>query len=174
MALSAQRHHYNGRSMRESIPSRNDHWLGMCVCRWIWPSKMSPVQLWWNGVNTKPLGARGGRRKSLSRVLISDQLMCLNPALGRSVANMQSWLCHHPKWLYSTLSWIWEEFLKGANLWGEKVLLIFMFLFTLVLLLWEIYGEFVLMVKTDARKRLKTTNVSFAVVPEILCQLYTL
>lgn len=56
----------------------------------------------------------------------------------------------------------------------KKVLLIFLFLFTLVLLLSEIYGEFVLMVKTDDRKRLKNTNVSFAVVPEILCQLYTL
>ena len=31
-----------------------------------------------------------------------------------------------------------------------------------------------LMVKIDARKRMKNTNVSFAVVPEILCQLYTL
>lgn len=31
-----------------------------------------------------------------------------------------------------------------------------------------------LMVKVDARKRLENTNVSFAVVPEILCQLYTL
>lgn len=31
-----------------------------------------------------------------------------------------------------------------------------------------------LMVKIDARKRLKNTNVSFAVVSEILCQLYTL
>lgn len=56
----------------------------------------------------------------------------------------------------------------------KKVLLIFLFLFTLVLLLSEIYGEFVLMVKIDDRKRLKNTNVSFAVVPEILCQLYTL
>lgn len=56
----------------------------------------------------------------------------------------------------------------------EKVLLILLFLCTLVLLLSEIYGEFVLMVKIDARKRLKNTNVSFAVVPEILCQLYTL
>ena len=56
----------------------------------------------------------------------------------------------------------------------KKVLLIFLFLFTLVLLLSEIYGEFVLMVKIDARQRLKNTNVSFAVVPEILCQLYTL
>lgn len=56
----------------------------------------------------------------------------------------------------------------------KKVLFIFLFLFTLVLLLPEIYGEFVLMVKIDARKRSKNTNVSFAVVPEILCQLYTL
>lgn len=56
----------------------------------------------------------------------------------------------------------------------KKVLFIFLLLFTLVLMLTEIYGEFVLMVKIDARKRLKNTNVSFAVVPEILCQLYTL
>lgn len=56
----------------------------------------------------------------------------------------------------------------------NKVLLNFLFLFSLVLLLSEIYGEFVLMVKIDARKRMKNTNVSFAVVPEILCQLYTL
>lgn len=59
-------------------------------------------------------------------------------------------------------------------LYAEKSTFNFLVLFTLVLLLSEIYGEFELMVKIDARKRSKNTNVSFAVVPEILCQLYTL
>lgn len=48
----------------------------------------------------------------------------------------------------------------------EKLLIAF------ILLLPEISEEFVLTVTIDARK-VKNTNVSFAVVPEILCQLYT-
>lgn len=65
---------------------------------------------------------------------------------------------------------IYEEIKK------KKVLYIFffLFLFTWICCYQKIYGEFVLMVKIDARKRMKNTNVSFAVVPEILCQLYTL
>lgn len=59
-------------------------------------------------------------------------------------------------------------------IYAEKSTFHFLVLFTLVLLLSEIYGEFELMVKLDVGKRLKNTNVSFAVVPEILCQLYTL
>lgn len=59
-------------------------------------------------------------------------------------------------------------------IYAEKSTFNFLVLFTLVLLLSEIYGEFELMLKIDTRKRLKNTNVSFAVVPEILCQLYTL
>lgn len=77
-----------------------------------------------------------------------------------------SFLLHHVEY--------GRNFLKVPIYEEKKVLLIFSFLFTLVLLLTEIYGEFVLMVKKDTRKTLKNTNVSFAVVPEISCQLYTL
>lgn len=54
---------------------------------------------------------------------------------------------------------------------AEKSTFDFLVLFTLVLMLSE---ELELILTIDVRKKLKTTNVSFAVVPEILCQLYTL
>lgn len=57
---------------------------------------------------------------------------------------------------------------------GRKVVLVSLVFIYFSFVLSEVYGEFVLMVRKDARKWLKNTNVSFAVVPEILCQLYTL
>ena len=48
----------DGQSIRESTPSRNDYWLGMCVCRWMRPNKATPVWGRWKSVDTEPLSVR--------------------------------------------------------------------------------------------------------------------